>query len=54
MVATILIGGIVFGLMALVVVKQFKKIKNGESGCGCGCSGCSKASACHGVKIEKK
>lgn len=53
MVATILIGGIVFGLIALVVIKQFKKIKSGESGCGCGCSGCSKASTCHGVKIEK-
>lgn len=53
MAATILIGGIVFGLLALVIVKQVKKIKSGESSCGCGCSGCSKASACHGVKIEK-
>lgn len=54
MAATIIIGGIVFGLMALIVVKQVKKFKSGESGCGCGCSGCSSANTCHGIKIEKK
>ena len=54
MVATILIGGIIFGLMALIVVKQIKKIRSGKGGCGCGCSGCSSASACHGIKVEKK
>ncbi len=54
MLATIVLGVIIFGLMALVVVRQVKKAKNGESGCGCGCSGCSSDSACHGVKAEKK
>jgi hypothetical protein len=53
MVATVLIAGVIFGLMALVVVKQVKKAKNGESSCGCGCNKCSSASACHGSKIEK-
>ena len=54
MVATIILGGIIFGLVALIIAKQVKKAKNGESGCGCGCSGCSSASVCHGIKVEKK
>lgn len=54
MMATIILGGIIFGLMALIIVKQIKKAKNGEGGCGCGCSGCSSASACHGIKVNKK
>lgn len=52
--ATIIIGGIVFGLMALIVVTQIKKAKNGESSCGCGCSGCSSESICHGTQTQKK
>jgi hypothetical protein len=54
MVATIILGGIIFGLMALVITKQVKKARSGESGCGCGCSGCSSASVCHGTKVQKK
>jgi hypothetical protein len=54
MVATIVLGGIIFGLMALVITKQIKKAKNGESGCGGGCSNCSSASSCHGVMSQKK
>lgn len=54
MVATIVLGGIVFGLMALVIVKQIKKAKNGESGCGCGGSGCYSINRCHGREIQKK
>lgn len=50
MIATVLIAGIIFALMALVIVKQIKKAKNGESSCGCGCSNCSSSSACHGKK----
>jgi hypothetical protein len=53
MIATIILSVIIFGFMAFVIGKQIKKAKNGESGCGCGCSGCSKASVCHGIKIEK-
>jgi hypothetical protein len=54
MVATIILSGIILGFMALVITKQVKKARSGESGCGCGCSGCSSASSCHGIKIEKK
>ncbi|EKQ54342.1 MULTISPECIES: FeoB-associated Cys-rich membrane protein [unclassified Clostridium] len=54
MIATIVLGGIIFGLMALVIVNQIKKAKNGESGCGCGCSGCSSNNACHGTEAQKK
>ncbi|AQS18335.1 MULTISPECIES: FeoB-associated Cys-rich membrane protein [Clostridium] len=54
MVATIILGGAIFGLMALVIAKQIKKAKNGESGCGCGCSSCSSANACHGIKVKQK
>lgn len=54
MVATIVLGGIIFGLVALVIAKQVKKAKNGESGCGCGCSSCSSASSCHGTKVQQK
>lgn len=53
MVATILIAGIIFGLMVLVVVNKFKKAKNGQSSCGCGCNGCSSASVCQGSSIGK-
>jgi len=53
MVATIILGGIIFGFMAFVITKQIKKVKNGESGCGCGCSGCSSANVCHGTKVQK-
>lgn len=55
MLATIIIGAIVLGAMLLIIVKQVKKVKNGESGCGCGCSGCSSSNACHSeIKIEQK
>ncbi|BCZ45264.1 hypothetical protein psyc5s11_13310 [Clostridium gelidum] len=54
MVATIILSGIILGFMALVITKQVKKVRSGESGCGCGCSGCSSASACHGTKVQKK
>ncbi|WP_297428797.1 FeoB-associated Cys-rich membrane protein [Clostridium sp.] len=53
MVATIILGGIIFGMVALVIFKQVKKAKSGESGCGCGCSSCSSASSCHG-RSEKR
>lgn len=52
--STLIIGTIVIGAMVLVAVKQFKKGKSGGSSCGCGCSGCPSANACHGIKIEDK
>lgn len=54
MVATIVLSGIIFGMIALVITKQIKKAKSGESGCGCGCSGCSSVNSCHGTKVQKK
>ncbi|MEG0810488.1 MAG: FeoB-associated Cys-rich membrane protein [Eubacterium sp.] len=56
--ATFIIGAFVFIPMALIIYKQIKKAKNGETGCGCGCSGCPQASKCHSVsensqKIEQ-
>ena len=54
MIATIILAGVIFGFVAYVIGRQIKKTKNGESGCGCGCSGCSSAGACHGIKLEVK
>lgn len=54
MVATIILATVIFGFIAFVIGRQVKKAKNGESSCGCGCSGCSSASVCHGSKISKK
>ncbi|NFH79463.1 FeoB-associated Cys-rich membrane protein [Clostridium botulinum] len=48
MLATIIIAGIIFFLMGLVIVKRIKKAKNGQGGCGCGCTGCSSSLICHG------
>jgi hypothetical protein len=47
MVATVIISAVIFGAITLVIVNTVKKIKKGESGCGCGCSGCSQADKCH-------
>lgn len=54
MIATIILSGIIFGLIALIITRQVKKARSGETGCGCGCAGCSSASSCHGIKVEKK
>lgn len=52
--STVIIGSIVIGSMAIVLVRQIRKSKSNKSGCGCGCSGCSSAKACHGINIENK
>ena len=47
-IATILISGVIFGLMAWVIVHKIRQMKkSSESSCGCGCSGCPVASRCH-------
>lgn len=53
MVATIILSGIIFGMIALVIVKQVKKARSGETSCGCGCSGCSSVNVCHGTKVKE-
>ncbi|WP_270506554.1 FeoB-associated Cys-rich membrane protein [Eubacterium limosum] len=45
--ATFIIAAIVFIPMALIIYNQVKKARSGQTGCGCGCSGCSHASQCH-------
>lgn len=47
MLATVIIGAVIFGFMVFVIVNQIKKAKKGESSCGCGCSGCSSTKSCH-------
>ncbi|MBE5979554.1 MAG: FeoB-associated Cys-rich membrane protein [Paenibacillaceae bacterium] len=47
MLATIIISAAIIAYIVFVVVKQMQKIKKGESGCGCGCSGCTQNSDCH-------
>ena len=54
MIATIVLSGIIFGMIALVITKQIKKAKSGESSCGCGCSGCSSDNICHGSNVQKR
>lgn len=54
MFATIIIAAVIFGLMAWVIISEIKKSKRGEKSCGCGCSGCSSASICHGSHIKEK
>lgn len=44
--ATFIIAAIVFIPMALIIYNQINKARSGQTGCGCGCSGCSHASQC--------
>jgi hypothetical protein len=37
---TIVVGALVFGLIALALLKTVKNYRSG--GCGCGCDGCGK------------
>jgi len=51
--ATFIIGSIVFGAMAFVVINTFVKKKKGKGGCSGGCSGCKMANSCQSLKINK-
>lgn len=39
--STIIVGGILFLLIAFAAYKTYKSYKRGNK-CGCGCSGCNK------------
>ncbi|MDR2618581.1 MAG: FeoB-associated Cys-rich membrane protein [Treponema sp.] len=39
---TIIVGFIVFGLLALIIVRMILNHRKGKTCCGCGCDGCSK------------
>lgn len=46
--ATIIIGTLVFGLFAGVLIYMIRQKKKNGSACACsGCSGCSESSNCH-------
>ena len=51
--ATIVVGAIVFGVIAMIIYKMIKDKKSGKKGCGCGCGGCSMKDICHQEKEEK-
>lgn len=51
---TIMIGAIVAAVFIAVVVRGILRRKRGESGCGCGCSGCPNSAICHGENTEHK
>ena len=50
--STIIVGLVVFAIVAAVVVKLVRDKINHKSSCGCGCSGCPSAGSC-GVKPKK-
>jgi hypothetical protein len=43
MLATIIIFALIAAYAGFIVIKGIRKLKRGESGCGCGCSDCSKS-----------
>jgi hypothetical protein len=46
--ATILVSLVLLAVVVLIVWNLLRKKKAGSSvGCGCGCSGCHSAAACH-------
>jgi hypothetical protein len=38
--STIVVGAIVFGVLALVLFHLIRSLRQGKGGCPCGCSGC--------------
>ena len=52
----IVLGALVFSVVAWAVWRIVDKRKKGETGCGCHCNGCPSASACGGCasKLEEK
>ena len=46
-IGSILVGAMLLGLVALLIVGSIKGKKKGKGGCGCGCSECSMKEICH-------
>ncbi|MDE6149384.1 MAG: FeoB-associated Cys-rich membrane protein [Ruminococcus sp.] len=46
-IGTIIIGLIVFVLIAGIVIKLVKDKRKGKTSCGCGCSNCPSSGICH-------
>ncbi|MCD8188345.1 MAG: FeoB-associated Cys-rich membrane protein [Ruminococcus sp.] len=49
-IGTIIVGLIVFAIVALIVIKMVRDRKQGKSSCGCGCEHCQNSQYCHGSK----
>lgn len=45
--STILIGIVLAGVVALIIVKMIRDKKKGKHSCGCGCENCPSAGMCH-------
>lgn len=44
--ASIIVGTVVFAIVAAVVIKMIRDRKNQKTSCGCGCSGCPGTEKC--------
>lgn len=44
---TLIIGSLVLAAVLTVVIRGIRNVKNHNSGCGCGCSGCPNSHNCH-------
>ncbi|MCI8475019.1 MAG: FeoB-associated Cys-rich membrane protein [Oscillospiraceae bacterium] len=45
--STILVGLVVFGAFAAVIIRAIQNKKNGKGGCSCGCDSCPGRENCH-------
>lgn len=52
--ATVLVGLVVFGAFAAVIVRAIRNKKAGRSGCSCGCDQCPGHDLCHPEKPKAK
>ena len=48
--ATVLVGSIVFGIFAAIIVRGIRNRKAGKGGCTCGCGSCPGKDICHPEK----
>ncbi|MCI8651641.1 MAG: FeoB-associated Cys-rich membrane protein [Oscillospiraceae bacterium] len=48
--STILVGLVVFGAFAAVIIRAIQNKKNGKGGCSCGCGDCPSKGLCHPEK----
>ncbi len=50
---TIAVLLVVIAIVGLIVYKLYKDKKAGKLSCGCNCSGCANAGACHASREKK-
>lgn len=44
---TVIVGTILFVILAAIVIKMVKDKKKGKTSCGCGCANCAMRGSCH-------